>query len=105
MNGITEIWEAVSRKMDDLFRWAQVHPKFGLLFVAVLLAVWLSGLLFRRKWTCHWVNNGEMWLFDDCKSETKRCIQIILVSIAIACCIGLFLSGNNGQNEYVEEID
>lgn len=43
MNGITEIWEAVSRKAGELFEWAQAHPKFAYLFVAILLAFWLTG--------------------------------------------------------------
>lgn len=89
MNIITDIFQFMSEKAEAFFEWAQAHPKFGLLIVAVLLAVWLTGLLFRWKWACHWQNHGKMWIFDDCKPETKRRIQILLVSVAIACCLVL----------------
>lgn len=89
MNIITDIFQFMSEKAETFFEWAQAHPKFGLLIVAVLLAVWLTGLLFRWKWACHWQNHGKMWIFDDCKPETKRRIQILLVSVAIACCLVL----------------
>ncbi len=49
---ITEIWEAISKMADNHFEWAQAHPKFGLLFAAFLLALWLTGLLLRWKWAC-----------------------------------------------------
>ena len=89
MNGITEIWEAVNSKAEAFFEWTQAHPKFGLLIVAALLLFWLTGLLLRWKWALHWQNYGKMWIFDDCKPETKRRIQILLVSVAIACCLVL----------------
>lgn len=89
MNIITDIFQFMNEKAEAFFEWAQANPKFGLLIVAVLLAVWLTGLLFRWKWACHWQNHSKMWIFDDCKPETKRRIQILLVSVAIACCLVL----------------
>lgn len=83
MNGITEIWEAVSRKAGEHFEWAQAHPKFAYLFVTILLAFWLTGVLRRWKWACEWQYHGKLWLFDDCKPETKRRIYIIILSIAL----------------------
>lgn len=79
--------EAENAKAESFFEWAQAHPKFGLLFVAVLLLFWLTGLVLRWGWALHWQNHGKMWIFDDCKPETKRRIQIFLVSGAIACCL------------------
>lgn len=84
---ITEIWEAISQMADDHFEWAQAHPKFGLLFAALLLALWLTGLLLRWKWACQWQFWGKLWFFDDCKPETRRRIQIVLVSVALICCL------------------
>ena len=93
MNGITEIWEAVSRKADELFEWAQAHPKSAYLFVAILLAFWLTGVLLRWKWACHWqFSRSETWIFDDCTPETRRRIQIVLVSIAIIGCLTMFFA-------------
>lgn len=42
---VTDIYEAMNGKADRFFEWAQANPKFGLLFAAVLLAFWLTGLL------------------------------------------------------------
>lgn len=89
MNIITDIFQFMNEKAEAFFEWAQANPKFGLLIVAVLLAVWLTGLLFRWGWALHWQNYDKMWIFDDCKPETKRRIQILLVSVAIACCLVL----------------
>lgn len=90
MSGITEIWEAVNRTVGEHFEWVQAHPKFGLLFVAVLLALWLTGLLRRWKWACEWQYHGKLWLFDDCKPETKRRIYIIILSIALIVSLTMF---------------
>ncbi len=90
MNGITEIWEAVNSKAGEFFEWAQAHPKSGLLFVAALLLFWLTGLVLRWGWALHWQNNGKMWIFDDCKPETKRRIQIFLVTVALLADLMLF---------------
>ena len=90
MNGITEIWEAVNSKAEAFFEWTQAHPKFCLLIVAALLLLWLTGLLFRWKWALHWQNYGKMWIFDDCKPETKRRIQIFLVTVALLADLLLF---------------
>ena len=49
---ITGIYETLNGKAESFFEWAQAHPKFGLLFAALLLALWLMGLLFRWKWAC-----------------------------------------------------
>ena len=80
----------MSEKAEAFFEWAQAHPKFGLLFVAALLAVWLTGLLLRWGWALHWQNYGKMWIFDDCKPETKRHIQISLVTVALLADLMLF---------------
>lgn len=90
MNGITEIWEAVNSKAGECFDRAQAHPKFGLLFVAVLLAFWLTGVLCRWKWACEWQYHGKLWLFDDCKPETKRRIYIVILSIALIAILTMF---------------
>lgn len=81
------IYEAMNGTADRFFGWAQSNPKFGLLLVAALLALWLTGLLLRWKWACHWQFWGKLWFFDDCKPETRRRIQIALVSVALVCCI------------------
>ncbi len=83
---ITGIYDALNDKAESFFEWAQAHPKFGLLFVAALLALWLTGLLFRWKWACQWQFGGKLWFFDDCKPETRRRIQIALVGVALAAC-------------------
>lgn len=90
MNGITEIWEAVSRKAGEHFEWAQAHPKFAYLFVTILLAFWLTGVLRRWKWACEWQYHGKLWLFDNCKPETKRRIYIIILSIALIVSLTMF---------------
>ena len=54
-----------------------------LLFGVGLLALWLAGLLFRWKWACEWQFHGKLWFFDDCKPETRRRVQIVLVSVLI----------------------
>ena len=71
----TDIYEAMNSKAESFFEWAQANPKYGLLFTAGLLAFWLTGLLLRWKWACHWQFNGKLWLFDGCKPETRRRIQ------------------------------
>ena len=88
--GITDIYEALNRKAEEFFEWTQAHPGYGLLFAATLLALWLTGLLLRWKWACHWQFNSKLWLFDDCKPETRRRIQIILVSVALMVSLMLF---------------
>ena len=90
MNIITDIFQFMNEKAEAFFEWAQANPKFGLLIVAVLLAVWLTGLLRRWKWACHWQFGGKLWLFDDCKPETRHWVLIALVSVALAACLTLF---------------
>lgn len=85
------IYEAMSDAADRFFGWAQSNPKFGLLLVAALLALWLTGLLRRWKWACHWQFGGKLWLFDDCKPKTKRRIQIFLVTVALLADLMLFI--------------
>ena len=80
---VTDIYEAMNSKAETFFEWLQAHPQYGLLFGVGLLALWLAGLLFRWKWACHWQFNGKLWFFDDCKPETRRRIQIILVTVLI----------------------
>lgn len=87
---ITGIYETLSGKAESFFEWAQAHPKFGLLFAALLLALWLMGLLLRWKWACHWQFGGKLWFFDDCSPETRRLIQIALVGVALAACLTMF---------------
>lgn len=88
--GITDISEVMNRKAEEFFEWAQAHPQFALLFVAALLGLWLIGLLFRWKWACHWQFGGKLWLLDDCTPETRRRIQILLVSVALMVSLMLF---------------
>ena len=90
MNRITEIWEAVNSKAGEFFEWAQAHPKSAYLFIAILLALWLIGLLLCWRWACHWQFHGKLWMFDGCSPETRRRVQIVLVSIAIICCLTMF---------------
>lgn len=87
---ITGIYETLNGTADRFFGWAQSNPKFGLLLVAALLALWLTGLLRRWKWVCHWQFGGKLWLFDDCKPETRRRVQIALVGVALAACLTMF---------------
>lgn len=87
---IADIYEAMNRKAEAFFEWTQAHPQFAMLIVAALLELWLIGLLFRWKWTCHWQFGGKLWIFDDSKPETRRRIQIILVSVALMASLILF---------------
>ncbi len=80
---ITDIYKAMNRKAEEFFEWLQAHPPFAMLFVAALLGLWLIGLLLRWEWACDWKFGGKLWFFDDCKPETRRRIQIILVSVAL----------------------
>lgn len=90
MTIVTDIYEAISGKAESFFEWAQAHPKYGLLFAAILLAFWLTGVLCRWKWACEWQYYGKLWLFDDCKPETKRRIYIIILSIALIVSLTMF---------------
>lgn len=87
---VTDIYEAINGKADRFFEWAQANPKFGLLFASFLLAFWLTGLLLRWKWACHWQFWGKLWFFDDCKPETRRRIQIALVGVALIDFLTMF---------------
>ena len=92
MTGI-DMYEVIDNKVGSFFEWGQAHPKYGLLFASGLLALWLAGLLLRWKWACHWqFNRSETWIFDDCTPETRRRIQIVLVSIAIIGCLTMFFA-------------
>ena len=84
---VTDIYEAMNSRAEAFFEWTQAHPGYGLLFAAALLALWLTGLLLRCKWACHWQFNGKLWIFDDCKPETRRRIQIVLVGMALIACL------------------
>ena len=84
------MYEAENAKAESFFEWAQAHPKFGLLFAALLLAVWFAGLLLGWKWACEWQFGGKLWLFDDCKPETKRHIYIAILSIALIAALTMF---------------
>lgn len=90
MSGMTDMHESINRKAEEHFEWAQAHPKYGLLIVTALLALWLVGLLQRWKWAYHWTFNGKLWFFDDCKPDTRCRILILFVSIALIGCISLF---------------
>ena len=89
---VTDIYEAMNSKAEAFFEWLQAHPKYGLLFAAGLLAVWLAGLLLRWKWACHWQFNRSLWFFDDCKPETRRKVQMVLVGMAIIACLTMFFA-------------
>ncbi len=89
---MTDIYETINRKAEEHFEWAQTHPKYGMLIGVALLAFWLVALLLRWKWAYHWTFNGKLWFFDDCKPETRRRILILLVSIALICCLVLFFA-------------
>ena len=80
---VADIYEAMNSKAEAFFEWLQAHPKYGLLFGVGLLALWLAGVLFRWKWACEWQFHGKLWFFDDCKPETRRRVQIVLVSVLI----------------------
>ena len=70
---VADIYEAMNSKAEAFFEWLQAHPKYGLLFGVGLLALWLAG----------WQFHGKLWFFDDCKPETRRRVQIVLVSVLI----------------------
>lgn len=92
MTGI-DMYEVINNKVGSFFEWVQAHPKYGLLFAFGLLALWLAGLLLRWKWACHWqFSRSETWIFDDCTPETRRRIQIVLVSIALVACLTMFFA-------------
>lgn len=87
---VTDIYEVINGNADRFFECAQANPKFGLLFASMLLAVWFTGLLLRWKWARHWQFGGKLWFFDDCKPETRRRVQIALVSAALIGCLTMF---------------
>lgn len=88
---VIDMYEVINNKVGLFFEWVQAHPKYGLLFAFGLLALWLAGLLLRWKWACHWqFSRSETWIFDDCTPETRRRIQIVLVSIALVACLTMF---------------
>lgn len=90
---VIDMYEVINNKVGSFFEWVQAHPKYGLLFAFGLLALWLAGLLLRWKWACHWqFSRSETWIFDDCTPETRRRIQIVLVSIAIIGCLTMFFA-------------
>lgn len=90
--GITDIYEVMNRKAEAFFEWVQAQPQFAMLIVAALLALWLVGLLLRWKWACHWQFGGKLWIFDNCKPETRRRVQVVLVGLAlIASLMSFFL--------------
>ena len=92
MTGI-DMYEVINNKVGSFFEWVQALPKYGLLFASGLLALWFAGLLLRWKWACHWqFSRSETWIFDDCTPETRRRIQIVLVSIAIIGCLTMFFA-------------
>lgn len=49
-----------------------------------------DGVLRRWKWACEWQYHGKMWLFDDCKPETKRRIYIVILSMALIASLTMF---------------
>ena len=91
MNCLTEISDAVNGNLELFFEWMKSHPRYALLFVAALLIFWLIGMLCRWKWALHWHNNIKLWFFDDCSPETRRRVQIFLVSIALLADLLMFL--------------
>lgn len=91
MSGITEIYETINQKADELFEWSHANPKLGLLIPIALLIMLLVGMIMRWKWALHWNFNSKLWWFDDCSPETRRIIQIIIVTIAlVGCCVMFF---------------
>ncbi|GAB6871474.1 Imm17 family immunity protein [Bacteroides rodentium] len=89
---ITDIYEAMNGKAESFFEWVQAHPKYGLLLAAGLLVLWLVGILFRWKWACHWQFGGKLWMFDNCKPETRHRIQMALIGLALAGCLTMFFA-------------
>lgn len=87
MNCLTEISDAVNGNVESFFEWMKSHPRYALLLVAALLILWLIGMLCRWKWALHWHNNSKLWFFDGCSPETRRRVQIALVSVALAACL------------------
>lgn len=90
MNCLTEISDAINGNAELFFERMNSHPRYALLFVAALLIFWLIGMLRRWKWALHWHNYSKLWFFDGCSPETRRRVQIALVTIAIAACMILF---------------
>ncbi len=80
----------MSCKAEAFFDWAQAHPQFAMLIVAALLGLWLLGLLLQWKWACHWQFGGKLWIFDDCKPETRHRVQVVLVELALIASLMLF---------------
>lgn len=91
MNCLTEISHAINGNAELFFEGMKSHPRYALLFVAALLIFWLIGILRRWKWALQWQNYGRLWLFDECSSETKRRVQIFLISIALLADLLIFL--------------
>lgn len=89
---ITDIYEGINGKAEAFSEWMQAHPECGLLFAAGLLALWLVGLLLRWEWACRWQFGGKLWMFDGCKPETRRRIQIVLVGVALAACLLMYFA-------------
>lgn len=87
---ITDIWVAMNSNAESFSEWVQTHPKIGLLFAAGLLALWFTGILLRWKWACELQFHGKLWMFDDCKPETRRRIQIFVVGLALAGFLAMF---------------
>ncbi len=90
---VTTIYEKINGKVEAFFGWLQAHPRYALLFAAGMLTLWLVGLLLHWKWACHWQFHGKLWLFDDCSPETRRRVQIVLLGIALTCCLLMFFIG------------
>lgn len=90
MNCLTEISDVINGNVELIFEWMKSHPRYALLFVAVLLILWLIGMLCRWKWALHWHNNSKLWFFDDCSPETRYRVQILLVSIALLADLVMF---------------
>ena len=92
MSETIDLLEAINMKAEAHFEWAHAHPGFGLLIAVVLLVLWLAGLLLRWKWALRWNFNGTLIGFDNCRPETRRCIQIAIVSVVLIACIILLIS-------------
>ena len=90
MSCLTEISDTINRNAELFFEWMKSHPRYALLLAAALLIFWLIGMSRRWKWALHWQNNSKLWFFDDCSLETRRRVQIGLVTIAITACMILF---------------